>query len=206
MILGVVISKIGKYKILKGVIHTGYQTVQLSKCGVAYRKRVCRLVLESFVGPCPVGMECCHNDGDRQNNSITNLRWDTRQENIKDRSKHGKTPFGENHSKAKFTEVEILEIKHAYLHDRATITELGKKYHVTPQYIDLIVLGKRWGHVLVDGHSNVHEAGRGRKIKKDDIGIIESKLRIGARQHVLAAEYGVSQATISSIYTNMKKR
>jgi len=41
-----------------------------------------RLVLEAFVGPCPDGMECCHNDGDRTNNRLENLRWDTHKNNM----------------------------------------------------------------------------------------------------------------------------
>ena len=33
-----------------------------------------RLVLESFVGPCPDGMVACHIDGDPHNNDIANLQ------------------------------------------------------------------------------------------------------------------------------------
>ncbi|SLH06239.1 NUMOD4 motif-containing HNH endonuclease [Mycobacteroides abscessus] len=42
------------------------------------------LVLEAFIGPRPDGMECCHNDGDRSNARLSNLRWDTRSENTLD--------------------------------------------------------------------------------------------------------------------------
>lgn len=49
-----------------------------------------RLVLEAFVGPCPVGMEGCHYpDRDPANNALSNLRWDTKRENQFDRVKHG---------------------------------------------------------------------------------------------------------------------
>lgn len=47
------------------------------------------LVARTFLGPCPDGMECCHNDGDSTNNSIGNLRWDTHSENNRDRRRHG---------------------------------------------------------------------------------------------------------------------
>lgn len=53
------------------------------------RALVHRLVLESFVGPCPEGWECCHNDGDPTNNRLENLRWDTRSNNGHDRVRHG---------------------------------------------------------------------------------------------------------------------
>jgi hypothetical protein len=44
-----------------------------------------RLVAENFYGPPPEGMECCHNDGDRLNNSLWNLRWDTHAANEADK-------------------------------------------------------------------------------------------------------------------------
>ena len=48
-----------------------------------------RLVLEAWVGPCPDGYECCHNDGDFRNNTVSNLRWDTRSNNGRDKREHG---------------------------------------------------------------------------------------------------------------------
>ena len=51
--------------------------------------RVHRLVLEAFVGPCPDGMEGCHNDGVPTRNHLGNLRWDTQSENMYDRVRHG---------------------------------------------------------------------------------------------------------------------
>lgn len=56
-----------------------------------------RLVLETFVGPCPEGMEACHNDGNRNNNSLENLRWDTHSANLMDRREHGTAPIGDKH-------------------------------------------------------------------------------------------------------------
>lgn len=50
------------------------------------------LVLTAFVGPCPDGMEGCHNDGDPANNRVTNLRWDTHTENMRDVLRHGRHP------------------------------------------------------------------------------------------------------------------
>lgn len=47
------------------------------------------LVLEAFIGPCPEGMECCHNDDDRANNQLSNLRWDTHTNNVKDGYRNG---------------------------------------------------------------------------------------------------------------------
>jgi hypothetical protein len=52
--------------------------------GGRLRKYIHRAVLEAFVGPCPEGMEACHNDSDPSNNHVSNLRWDTRFGNCQD--------------------------------------------------------------------------------------------------------------------------
>lgn len=52
------------------------------------------LVLTTFVGPRPEGMEGCHNDGNAANNRLENLRWDTASANQRDRVKHGTHHFG----------------------------------------------------------------------------------------------------------------
>src|SRR5665213_1183304 len=35
------------------------------------------LVMRAFVGQRPIGLQICHNDGNRHNNALTNLRFDT---------------------------------------------------------------------------------------------------------------------------------
>ena len=67
----------------------GHLSVVLSKDGKQYTRRVHRLMLETFVGPCPEGMECCHNDGNPKNNLLSNLRWDTHKNNMQDAVKQG---------------------------------------------------------------------------------------------------------------------
>ncbi|MBN7395680.1 HNH endonuclease [Mycobacteroides abscessus subsp. abscessus] len=70
----------------------GYLIVGLSRPGKrrATTALVHRLVLEAFVGPCPDGMEACHFDGDKTNNRLPNLRWDTRRANQDDAIRIGK--------------------------------------------------------------------------------------------------------------------
>lgn len=52
-------------------------------------QQVHRLVLEAFVGPCPEGMEACHWDDNPANNVLSNLRWDSREGNYRDRKRNG---------------------------------------------------------------------------------------------------------------------
>lgn len=77
-------------RVLKpGIRHGGYSVVNLWRDGQRAQWLVHRLVLFAFVGPCPDGMEGCHNDGNPRDNSLSNLRWDTRSANHLDKVKHG---------------------------------------------------------------------------------------------------------------------
>lgn len=64
-------------------------TVRLNGDGRRKEFAVHRLVLSAFVGPCPAGMEGCHNNGNAFDNCLQNLRWDTTSENNLDRVRHG---------------------------------------------------------------------------------------------------------------------
>lgn len=67
-----------------------YKSVTLWKDNQDVHVLVHRLVLTTFVGPCPEGMECCHNNGVHGDNRLQNLRWDTHSENQKDLVRSGK--------------------------------------------------------------------------------------------------------------------
>jgi hypothetical protein len=53
------------------------------------QRRIHHMVLETFVGPRPKGMDGCHDDDIQDNNKLSNLRWDTRSENLKDKFRNG---------------------------------------------------------------------------------------------------------------------
>ncbi|MCJ7859249.1 NUMOD4 motif-containing HNH endonuclease [Corynebacterium kalidii] len=67
----------------------GYKLAGLSVGGRGKSIRVHRLVMAAFVGPCPEGMEVCHNNGDPADNRLVNLRYDTRVGNRRDQQRHG---------------------------------------------------------------------------------------------------------------------
>ena len=79
-----------KGKPLRGFLKKGHREVRLSLDGSTRAFMVHRLVLEAFVGPRPPGMECCHWNGDAEDNRVENLRWDTRSGNMRDRVRHGR--------------------------------------------------------------------------------------------------------------------
>lgn len=52
-------------------------------------KAVHVLVARAFLGPRPEKLDVCHNNGDRLDNRLDNLRYGTRKENMTDRDEHG---------------------------------------------------------------------------------------------------------------------
>ena len=48
------------------------------------------LILMAWVGPRPEGFHGCHNNGDKLDNRLENLRWDTASENMLDIARHGR--------------------------------------------------------------------------------------------------------------------
>lgn len=67
----------------------GHERLMLGKGSLRRFRSVHRLVLETFVGPCPQGMECCHKNGIPNDNRLENLRWGTHSENMQDMIEHG---------------------------------------------------------------------------------------------------------------------
>lgn len=89
--LGRVWSNFREGQWLKGVVsHRGYLYVSLFSHGRESRKAIHRLVLETYVGPCPKDMECRHLNGNSSDNRLKNLKWGTMKENRKDKVKHKK--------------------------------------------------------------------------------------------------------------------
>jgi len=141
------ISFMGKY--LR--VYVGNRTARL----------VHQLVLETYRGPRPYGHEACHNDGNRTNNSIHNLRWDTSAANAIDRYEHGNTAMGSRVKKSSLIEDDIIKICEAYRSGQST-RQLGKAYGIAPDNIRQILKGKSWKHVkrdpvpLRDQHERYH--------------------------------------------------
>lgn len=105
--------------------------------GRAETKTVSRIVLESFVGPCPEGMECCHNNGDRLDDRLENLRWGTRKENMGDRRRHGRYA-------TKLTLEDARKIKSLLRTTNMGARRLARMFGVSPGAIWGIASGKTW--------------------------------------------------------------
>ena len=133
-----------------------YPFVVLFKDGERHEKRVHRLVLETFAGPCPVGMECRHLNGDKQDNRLCNLKWGTRKENIHDAIRHGTHPclrHGEASPRAKLKEKDVRMIIYMYNTGLFKHRELAKVYKVHMGTIGQILTKRIWRHAWKDDYT-----------------------------------------------------
>jgi hypothetical protein len=143
----------GLGNVWKKLIHlktarSGYFFFSLRRSGKNWQRGVHRLVLEAFVGPCPPGMEACHNNGIKTDNRLENLRWDTRKANARDRTLHGsQILIGSFNPNAKLTESDIIRI-HALADSGKVQREIAAMFGVSETTIGFIRQGKTWKHVV----------------------------------------------------------
>ena len=128
---------------LKPNIVRRYYQVSLRRTDKSPYRKVHHLVLEAFVGLRPQGTEACHNNGNRLDNDLSNLRWGTKSENYQDRHKHGTTNDGVRNGRAKLTP-EKVEVIRKRIADGDSPKVIAKDYKVTATAIRLIKTGRNW--------------------------------------------------------------
>jgi hypothetical protein len=122
----------------------GYLRVTLrDENGRKIHRLVHRLVYSAFVGPLTEGLVCCHNDGNRQNNSPDNLRLDTQKGNLSDTIAHGTRLYGDRHPNAKYSEELVKQVLARLDNSRGSVTRLAKELNVKPTFIYDIRYGRR---------------------------------------------------------------
>ena len=133
-----------EYKLLSFRKRRNYLAVNLCKESKVYSYSVHRLILETFIGKCPKGMEACHNDGNPTNNKLTNLRWDTAINNQKDRIKHNTSNRGIYNNTTKLNELQVRIIRKYPKHYRY-IKFLSNIFNVSEVTILKIRNKTNWG-------------------------------------------------------------
>lgn len=130
-----------------GVDRDGYRKAIICSRGKRKYVRIHVLVLEAFCGEKP-GRECvaAHNDGNKTNNSISNLRWATQAENVEDKRAHGTWQCGEKSGLHKLTVDEVLSIR-----DRRSsgekLKDIAAVFGVSVSTVQAIATRRLWKHL-----------------------------------------------------------
>lgn len=122
----------------------GYRVVNLKKEHNSSKMlKVHRLVLEAFVGPCPLGNQCLHDDDVRHHNSLENLSWGTPKRNMQSRDKAGHGPQGVRNPKAKLTPEEVSAIRR----DQRRQVDIAADYAIDQTTVSNIKVRRTWAGV-----------------------------------------------------------
>jgi hypothetical protein len=146
--LGVIFSLNNRSRKLRGtptplsheVSYNGYLRVVIYVNRKRIKKLVHHLILETYIGPRPEGMECCHGPGGQSDNSIGNLRWGTKQENTNDVIAAG-SQRGENNASSRLSPIDIPIIRAMRPVDAA------RKYGIRREYAWQIKNRLAWKHI-----------------------------------------------------------
>lgn len=128
-------SKVGRYA------HVGMHNIN----GIRKNKNIHRMIAETFIPNPDNKPHVNHIDGNRFNNHVSNLEWNTASENRYHAFRLGlaKPLAGVNHNMVKLTEQDVLSIRD----DPRGSYELGKIYNVASSTIRKIKLRNRWKHI-----------------------------------------------------------
>ncbi len=126
----------------------GYLTVNLvSRGGRMKTTKVHRIVLEAFVGPCPEGMECRHRNNDPADNRLTNILWDTLENNRNDIRTTGKGyAAGIRNHYAKLSDDDVREVRRLRAKGYQ-LRALAFMYKTSVPNIHAIISRRSWKHL-----------------------------------------------------------
>ena len=127
---------------------SGYVSLKLiDMYGVAKKIDVHRLVALNWIDNPLDKPQVNHIDGNKSNNSIENLEWNTAAENMAHASMMGLMVRGEKHWKTSLTKKQVTDIKRIVETGLFTNNEIAEKVGTNPVNISRIKNGKRWAHI-----------------------------------------------------------
>lgn len=139
-------------RLLAPYLNKGYPTARLSRDGEIFNVLVHRLVMQAFVGPCPVGQEVRHGPAGKLDSSLPNLCYGTRAENIADRARDGgqihRGAPGERNSHAKLNPHLAAVIRHRVAAGESQIA-VARDLGLGKSTIGRTVRGECWADGLI---------------------------------------------------------
>ena len=140
-------------RIFMGANNDGYKRATFHKDGKMYRKLVHRIVATAFLGGAP-RQHVNHIDGNKSNNRLSNLEWNTPQQNILHAWRTGlcTSSKGEASGNSKLTDADILKI-HGAIARGVAQRNIAAVFDVTEANISSIARGQTWKHLIPKAES-----------------------------------------------------
>lgn len=180
---------------------SGYIRDSITNDEGTIRVRRHQLILLAFIGPCPEGMEGCHENDVKSDNRLTNLSWGTRSKNCKDAYRN-RVSGGELSGHAKLSWAKAKEIRNLYPNGWS-LGQLAQKYSVSTSTILQVVSGRTWK----DGSGPIkHRNARSgsdhgmAKLTWDKVREIRSEYGDGGVTQIeLAKKHGIGESSIKRV-------
>lgn len=124
-----------KGKILKNKMGTNrYYYVCLYKNNKQKTFMIHTLVASNFIGKRPDNHDICHKNGDRYDNRVENLKYDTRRQNNIDHYRYGsKNPNG------KLSIAEVLDMRKKYKTGRFTHKQIAELFNISKSQTNAVL-------------------------------------------------------------------
>lgn len=125
----------------------GYLVCSLSKNTNRKSILLHRIIALTFIQNPKNLPEVNHKDGDKTNNSVENLEWCTRQENIDHSWNNNLTNcIGEKHHNSTLNNFKVKEIREKYATGNYSYSKLGIEYNTNMFNIRNIIKRYTWNH------------------------------------------------------------
>lgn len=143
---GVVTNTNTGRKLKSDKTNRGYFRITLSKDGTTKRISLHRLVAELFIDN-PLNKQTVnHKNGDKSDNSVSNLEWMTQSENQKHAKETGLCPRGEDNPANKYSAVLITKICEM-IQQGVKSKDIREMLSVSKSLIDDIRGRRNWKHI-----------------------------------------------------------
>ena len=102
-----------------------------------------------FKGPIPQGLEIHHKNGNKLDNSMSNLELMTKKQNVKHAYDTGLKlgSQGEKHGAVKLTNEQVLKIRSLYKANTFGYLKISRLYNISREHIRDIIKRRCWTHI-----------------------------------------------------------
>lgn len=162
-----------------------------------------RLLAETFM-PCD-GMsilEVNHKDGNRLNNSLTNLEWCTPEENKQHYLDNNSKKFvirGEKHHSAKHTEKEVCLVREIYLNYNLATKDVANYLGFSPANVKKMISGFAWSHITYRLDECKIKIAKKQKYSELPIKLIKEEISVGEPFYKIAEKYNIARCSVGKI-------
>lgn len=148
-------NKVPAHQLKQRVGSCGYMVVQLRRNGKNENRLSHTLVARAFHG-CAGTLEVNHIDGNKRNNSVSNLEYVTHKDNVQHAHRTGLTnpAKGERVSRAKLSSdviqairKDVARVRNGGRAPHGAMKALSQKYGVSPSALDHVAKGDSWRHI-----------------------------------------------------------